>query len=53
MSDFTKGVVATIAIAAFAKGIYELGRINEQAEDAKRCKALAVTLNELSKKKAN
>lgn len=53
MSDFTKGVVATVVIAAFAKGIYELGKVNEQAENAKRCKALAITLNELSKKNGN
>lgn len=50
MSDFTKGVVATVVIAALAKGVYELGKINEQAENTKRCKTLAIALNELAKK---
>lgn len=50
MSDFTKGVMVTIAVAAFGKGIYELGRLKEQSDDTKRCRALAITLDELSKK---
>lgn len=53
MSDFTKGVVVTLVIAGFGKGIYELGRLKEQSDDNKRCRALAVTLDEIAKKTKN
>lgn len=47
MSGFTKGVLFTISMAMFGKGMYGLGRLDERKEQAKDWKTILVKLYEI------
>lgn len=49
MNEFTRGVVWTVGMYMFGKGMYDLGKLNEARKDAKAWKELNKKLEEMSR----
>lgn len=47
MSKFVGGVTFTVGMALFGKSMYELGKLKEQKEDAKRWNEMRIKLEVL------
>lgn len=47
MSRFISGVTFTVGMALFGKSMYELGKLKEQKEDAKRWNEMRIKLEVL------
>ena len=48
MNKFVDGVTFTVGMALFGKGMYELGKLKERKEDAKRWNIMRIKLEVLS-----
>lgn len=48
MNEFTRGVVWTVGMYMFGKGLYDLGKLNEAKKNAKAWKELGDKLEEMT-----